>query len=87
MRRALSLVAAGAASLLAACGDSPDARRPVNVTAALSDQIATVVTVHWTTAVPTTGYVEFGPTGNGPVWMVATSLPATPAPFSAETAR
>ena len=63
MRRALSLVAAGAASLLAACGDSPDARRPVNVTAALSDQIATVVTVHWTTAVPTTGYVEFGPTG------------------------
>jgi hypothetical protein len=36
---------------------------PVNVTAALSDQIATVVTVHWTTAVPTTGYVEFGPTG------------------------
>ena len=63
MRRALSLVVAGAALLPAACGDSPDARRPANVTATLSDQIATVVTVRWTTSVPTTGYVEFGPTG------------------------
>ncbi|HXU02617.1 MAG TPA: hypothetical protein VN903_16750, partial [Polyangia bacterium] len=64
MKRALTLVAAGATLLAAACGgDSPDARRPMNVVATVSDQIATVVTVTWTTMVPTTGYVEFGPTG------------------------
>ena len=56
--------AAGAvlAMLAAACGDGNDARRPSHVDAQVSDQIATVVIVHWTTDVPTTGYVEFGPT-------------------------
>jgi hypothetical protein len=57
---------AGAAFLLvacaAACGSSSDARQPTGVTATVSDRIVTVVTVHWTTAVDTTGYVEFGPT-------------------------
>jgi len=57
-----SAIAIALAALPIGCGDSPDARRPVDVTASVSDQIATVVTVRWTTAVPTTGYVEFGPT-------------------------
>jgi hypothetical protein len=48
--------------LLGACGGSPDARQPTKVVATLSAQIATVFTVHWTTSVPTTGYVEFGAT-------------------------
>jgi hypothetical protein len=67
-RRALRPVplvgAAGAtlALLVAGCGDASDARRPSHVVAQLSDQIATVVIVHWTTDAPTTGYVEFGPT-------------------------
>ena len=46
----------------AACGDSLDARRPSHVVATVSDQIATVVIVHWTTDVATTGYVEYGST-------------------------
>jgi hypothetical protein len=54
--------AATLALMLEACGGSPDARRPTDVVATVSDQIATVVTVRWTTAVPTTGYVEFGAT-------------------------
>jgi hypothetical protein len=60
MRSLLGGGAVAAALLLAACGDSPDARRPIDVSATVSDQIATVVTVHWTTSVPATGYVEFG---------------------------
>src|ERR1700749_1200241 len=44
---------------LAGCGGSSDARGPSMVTAAGSAQIATVLIVHWTTAVPTTRYVEF----------------------------
>jgi hypothetical protein len=51
-----------AACAVAACGSSPDARQPTGVTASLSDRIVTVVTVSWTTAVDTTGYVEFGQT-------------------------
>jgi hypothetical protein len=59
---ALRAAVAGAL-LLGACGsDAPDTRRPTDVVATLSDQIATVVTVHWTTSVPTTGYVEYGMT-------------------------
>jgi arylsulfotransferase ASST len=50
------------AVLVAACGDSNDARRPSDVVAQVSEKIATVVVVRWTTSVPTTGYVEFGPT-------------------------
>lgn len=55
-------VAAMLAPLAAGCGDSPDARRPSNIVAEVSDRIATVVVVRWTTEVATTGYVEFGPT-------------------------
>jgi hypothetical protein len=54
--------ALAAAMLLGACGGSSDARQPHDVTATLSDQIATVVIVRWTTTVPATGYVEFGGT-------------------------
>jgi hypothetical protein len=61
LRRA-SEAAIATALLVGACGSSPDARRPANVVATVSEQIATVVTVRWTTSVPTTGYVEFGPT-------------------------
>jgi len=32
-----------------------------DLSATVSDKISTVVTVHWTTDVPTTGFVEFGP--------------------------
>ena len=46
----------------AACGDSNKGREPGDVTAMVSEQIATVVTVTWKTDVLTTGYVEFGPT-------------------------
>ena len=64
VRRLRSLWGAGvAAAALASCGGgTPDARTPKNVVAEVSDQIATVVTVHWTTDVPTTGGVEYGPT-------------------------
>jgi hypothetical protein len=67
MRFALCRRALGAAlaltPLLAACGgDAPDTRRPIGVVATLSDQIATVATVRWTTSVPTAGFVEYGPT-------------------------
>jgi len=51
-----------ASMLGAGCGDSSDARRPSHVVAQVSEQIATVVVVRWTTDVPTTGFVEFGPT-------------------------
>jgi hypothetical protein len=54
--------ALAATLLLGACGGSPDARQPTKVVATLSDQIATVFTVTWTTSMPTTGYVEFGAT-------------------------
>ena len=42
------------------CGGSADPKRPSGVVAEVSDQIATVVHVRWTTTVPTTGYVEYG---------------------------
>jgi hypothetical protein len=57
-RRAILIVV----SLLGACGGSPDPKRPSNVVAVVSPDIATVVEVSWSTGVPTTGYVEFGPT-------------------------
>jgi hypothetical protein len=48
---------------LHACGSStPDGNRPSQVTAEVSPKIATVVTVRWTTATPSVGFVEFGPT-------------------------
>ena len=45
------------------CGGSDGAAAPENVSARLSDAIATVVKVSWTTSEPSTGYVEYGPTG------------------------
>jgi len=60
--RAAAMAVAAALAAASACGGSPDARRPASVVATVSEQIATVVTVRWTTSVPTTGYVEFGPT-------------------------
>ena len=50
------------ALLCAACGDPADPMRPSGVIAEVSENIHTVVTVRWTTAVDTIGYVEFGPT-------------------------
>jgi hypothetical protein len=50
------------ALLCAACGDSADPMRPSGVMAEVSENIHTVVTVRWTTAVDSIGYVEFGPT-------------------------
>ena len=61
LRRSGRLVALALCSL-AACGDSVDAQAPSHVVATVSDQIATVVIVRWTTDVPATGYVEYGPT-------------------------
>jgi hypothetical protein len=60
--RAVRWWGAALALALGACGGSPDSRRPLDIVAEISPQIATVVNVHWTTAVPTTGYVEFGMT-------------------------
>lgn len=50
------------ASLIAAsaCGESNDVERPGGVSAQLSETIATVATVTWTTATPSVGYVEYG---------------------------
>ncbi len=60
--RAAAIAAATWAALLSAvgCGGSADPKRPSNVVAEVSDQIATVVHVRWTTDAPTTGYVEYG---------------------------
>jgi len=56
------IAGAAMALVLAGCGESDGGRRPADVTAEVSADIATVVTVRWTTAVPTTGFVEYGPT-------------------------
>jgi hypothetical protein len=58
-RVALSfMVAAG----IGGCGESAGPESPSNVVAAVSDKIATVVKVQWTTGASTVGYVEYGPT-------------------------
>lgn len=44
------------------CGDSAEPIRPTQVEAEVSEEVATVVTVRWTTERPTIGYVEYGPT-------------------------
>jgi hypothetical protein len=44
------------------CGSDDDAGAPSDVRAEVSENIATVVNVHWTTAEPTVGRVEYGPT-------------------------
>jgi hypothetical protein len=60
-----------------ACGDDPNPMRPSQVTAEVSQTIRTVVTVRWTTAVPTIGYVEFGATPAMDSWM-KTAIETTP---------
>jgi len=50
-------------SLACACGDEDDTRRPGNVTAEVSERIATVVTVSWTTEEASIGYVAYGVDG------------------------
>ena len=47
---------------LAACGDAANHKRPAHASATLSDKIATVVKVGWTTEEASVGYVEYGPT-------------------------
>jgi hypothetical protein len=49
-------------ALACGCGDEDDPRRPSEVEAELSDDVSTVVKVRWTTAEPSLGYVEYGPT-------------------------
>lgn len=56
-------LAAAVATWVGGCGESgSDPSRPSGVTAEVSRKIVTVVTVRWTTAEPSVGYVEFGPT-------------------------
>ena len=50
------------ATLIAACGESGDARRPTDVVAQVSDDISTVVNVRWKTDEVSGGYVQYGPT-------------------------
>lgn len=42
------------------CADAVDVRRPGDVSAHVSDEVATVVTVSWTTEQPSIGYVAYG---------------------------
>jgi hypothetical protein len=60
-RLAFRLLAA-AAPAFGGCGGSAEPELPSGVSAAVSDKIATVVVVHWTTDRATVGYVEYGPT-------------------------
>ena len=62
MKRRQPVMVALAALVAGGCGSSPDPKRPSDVVAVVSPQISTVVDVSWSTSVPTTGYVEFGPT-------------------------
>ena len=48
--------------LLDACADGKNPSRPSQVVAEISSEIAMVVKVGWTTAEPSVGYVEYGPT-------------------------
>lgn len=59
--RTVCLVAALAAWQAGCDGSAADASRPSSTTAEVSPKIVTVVTVRWTTAEPSVGYVEFGP--------------------------
>jgi hypothetical protein len=54
----LAAVAAGA------CGDSGGPARPSAVSVKVSPHVATVLEVSWSTAGPTIGYVEYGPTSS-----------------------
>jgi hypothetical protein len=60
-RVAVALMVGFGASLLE-CSDAANPKRPAQVTAEVSANIATVIKVRWTTDEPTIGYVEYGPT-------------------------
>jgi hypothetical protein len=60
--RLSSTVCYGVALLtISACSDSSDAERPANVSAEVSENISTVVSVRWHTEQASIGYVEYGP--------------------------
>ena len=63
-QRQISKACAACALLvvLAACAGQSNPKRPSQVVAEVSAEIATVVKVRWTTAESTVGYVEYGPT-------------------------
>jgi Arylsulfotransferase (ASST) len=56
------VLALGLCACLGACGDTANPKRPSHVVAEVSDKIATVVKVRWTTDEAAIGYVEYGPT-------------------------
>ena len=62
LRRATRFIALvmGFGAGLVACTDTADPKRPAQVTAEVSDKIATVVKLRWTTDEATIGYVEYG---------------------------
>lgn len=47
---------------LGACSTPPNPQRPGQVVAVVSDVMATVINVRWTTVEPTVGYVQYGST-------------------------
>jgi hypothetical protein len=51
-----------AVSLAVACGPTDEENLPLDVSAAVSVDVSTVVSVSWRTETPSTGYVEYGPT-------------------------
>ncbi|HEX6278294.1 MAG TPA: hypothetical protein VFZ53_34850, partial [Polyangiaceae bacterium] len=63
-RRFVALLSLAASA--AACGSESEEMGPEavfeDVTAEVSENVSTVVTVRWTTEEPSTGYVEYGPT-------------------------
>jgi hypothetical protein len=54
--------ACGTLLLLASCSDDSSSVEPQSVTAEVSPEIATVLSVRWKTPAPAVGYVEYGPT-------------------------
>jgi hypothetical protein len=63
--------------LQAACSQASDPRRPSQVVAEMSDTIATVVKLRWTTGEPTVGCVEYGPTASLGLRTPTESTPTT----------
>jgi hypothetical protein len=49
-------------AIVVACSDGEEATKPSDVRSEISDEISTVVEVHWSTAEASIGYVEYGPT-------------------------
>jgi hypothetical protein len=81
----LSLLAGLSVGLLG-CGSSQvEPLRPSQVTAEVSPKIVTVVTVRWTTAEPSVGYVEFGPE-LGPTKSLESHTPVEAVPTTNHTA-